>query len=185
MSDLKPWPQGDHPSWETLADYAADELDEAEALEVAVHVNSCRDCLEELSELRCRWGRLTERLVTALPEPERIHETRQKREIARRVRGFLAVYRPEELPLFESIWDLLGANPLPEIARARPQAVRGDEFETICVPLISTLAAVLEEEAAESLSEIPKERVQALLERRARERGLTEDWTRRWMEFLL
>jgi len=185
MSDLKPWPQGGHPSWETLADYAADELDGAEALEVAVHVNSCRECLAELSGLRRRWERLTEWLATALPEPGKIAETRQKREIARRVREFLAAYRPEELPLFETIWDLLGASPLPEIARARPQAVRGDGFETICVPLISTLAAVLEEETAEGLSEIPQERAQALLERRARERGLAEDWTGRWVEFLL
>ena len=185
MLDGKLWHRGEHPSWETLADYAADELDDSEALEVAVHVNSCKECLEELSELRRRWERLTQQLAKALPEPERVYETQQKREIVRKVREFLATHRPEEVPLFETIWDLLGRKPLPEIARARPQPVRGETTGTISVPLISALAAVFEDENVRSLSEISPERARHLLERRTRERGLSEHWTRRWVEFLL
>jgi anti-sigma factor RsiW len=174
-----------HPPSEVLAEYAAGELGESEALDLAVHVSSCPECLQELSGLRRRWEQLTERLVTQLPEPEQLREAPQKREIARRVREFLAAHRPQELDLFEGVWELLQVKTLSEIALARPQPVRGAASETICVSLISTLAAVFEDESAKSLSEIPKERVRTLIERRARERNLSENWTQRLVEFLL
>lgn len=174
-----------HPPPEVLAEYAAGELGESEALDLAVHVSSCPECLQELSGLRRRWEQLTERLIAELPEPERAQEAPQKREISSRVRGFLLTHRPQELQLFEGVWGLLQLRTLREMARARPQPVRGAASETICVALISTLAAVFEDESAKSLSEIPKERVRTLIERRARERNLSEDWTRRLMEFLL
>lgn len=174
-----------HPSSEVLSEYAIGELGESEALDLAVHVSSCPECLQELSGLRDRWEQLTERLITSLPEPEQLRETRQKREIARRVREFLMAHRPQELDLFEGVWELLQVKTLSEIAFARPQPVRGDASETICVSLISTLAALFEDESAKSLSEIPKERVRALIERRASERNLSEDWAQRLTTFLM
>jgi len=175
----------DHPLGEVITAYVADELDEAEAIEVAIHLSSCAECLDELSELRSAWESLTERLTAALPEPEQAVEILQKREIARRVRGFLLAHLPKELELFEEVWNLLSVKPLGEITLIRPQRVRDSESGAVCVALISTLAAILAREDARGFHQIPDARLREIIEHYGGERGLPREWMERLAAYLL
>lgn len=175
----------DHLPPELIGAYAAGELDEANKLSVAAHLNSCARCLNELNELRVAWERLTDQLGTALPQPSALFEESQKLEIARQAKGFLARHQPEALELFDEIWGLLSAKPLREIARARPQIVRGEPSGgRIGVAVLASLAAILTQEHVRYLSQVPSPRLRELMAQTARECGLSAEWAKRLEAYL-
>jgi len=170
---------------ELIGAYIAGELDEADKMSVAAHLNSCPQCLNELNELRVAWERLTDRLSSALPQPSALFEESQKLEIARQAKGFLARHQPEALELFDEIWRLLSAKPLREIARARPQLVRGEPSSgRIGVAVLASLAAILTREHVRHLSEVPSLRLRELMAPTARECGLSFEWAEKLEAYL-
>lgn len=165
---------------ELIGAYAAGELKEPEMLDVAAHLNSCARCLSELNALRAAWERLMDRLSTVLPEPDQLFEVAQKRELARQAKGFFSVHQPNALEFLDQIWELLSAKPLREIARARPQLVRGElSGGRTSVAVLALLATILEAEHARRLSEISTAHLQELIERYAAECGLSPEWSQR------
>lgn len=175
-----------HLPTELIGAHTADELGEADKLSVATHLNSCAQCLHELNEIRAAWERLTDRLSAALPEPAALFEESQKLEIARQAKGFLARHQPEALELFDEIWGLLSTKPLREIARARPQMVRGElSGGHIGVTVLASLAAILESERVRRLSEIPSARLRELIAQTTRECGLSPEWAEKLETYLV